>query len=527
MKNKFILIIVFFFIIFFIANKKVEAETTEICKNDNGNCMKEEACIATLNNIIIGNEKKYGCDEANGNKGFVCCTLKCSSFPSSSGSGNATCVEPDKCEEEVEVLGQRAKTNCKSQNMVCCAKTKNTCLQSTQWGTNCKTAEGKDGWCFFEKCVSGIGGFKDPCGRATKSFCIKDTTNCKENTSGRQCDSNEGLTCCKENSQPKNKCEEIGARCLTKPEFCSQAGGVKKPDYNENDCYCCDLPENECQGQCKECSGSTCTGEEISKLCPSGKSGNSAENTLCSPKITKDSSMPDGFCCAGEKPQPKNQCFINGGKCVSKKEKCDQPLASYHDYCEEDEKCCRQSVAPLAIDYDYENPLNVGSISDWVSNLLAGIQGLVGWLAVIMIFVGGIMYILSGGSQAQATRAKTIITWALVGFGLAVAAPSLLKEIKEIATSGEGAAASLIDDANPMKKIVTNVLSFLLGIIGTLALLGFAIGGIMYLTSMGDKNKTDTAKKMVLYSIIAIAISGAGIIILKSVIKFLEANLGL
>lgn len=181
---------------------------------------------------------------------------------------------------------------------------------------------------------------------------------------------------------------------------------------------------------------------------------------------------------------------------------------------------------PLKISYDYENPLKVDSITQWLSNLLASIQGIVGWLAIIMIFVGGIMYIVSGGSQSQVTFAKGIIIWALVGFGLAVAAPAVLKEIKELATSGNvGASSTLIDDANSIKKIVTNILKFLFSIIGILALLGFVLGGIMYLTSMGDRSKTDSAKKIILYSIIAIAVSGSGIIILKFIISLLEANL--
>lgn len=176
------------------------------------------------------------------------------------------------------------------------------------------------------------------------------------------------------------------------------------------------------------------------------------------------------------------------------------------------------------INFNYENPLSVETFTSWLSNLLASIQGIVGWLAVIMIFVGGIVYILSGGSEKQATVAKNIIRWALIGFAVAVAGPALLKEIKDLISNGQASATDLIDNANTMKKILVNTLNFLLAGIGILALIGLTIGGATYLFSAGDKNRTDTGKKMILYSIIAIAVSGSGIILLKQILTLLAAK---
>jgi hypothetical protein len=172
--------------------------------------------------------------------------------------------------------------------------------------------------------------------------------------------------------------------------------------------------------------------------------------------------------------------------------------------------------------FNYENPLTVNSFSEWFRNLLVNIQGVVGWLAVIMIVVGGVIYITAGGSVRQVTLAKSIIIFALVGFAIAVAAPSLLREIGDIATTG-APVGDLIATATPVPVIIGRVMDFLLSLIGMLALLGFIWGGIMFLTSGGDANKAQIGKRAVFYSIIAISISGAALIILNQILEILDA----
>lgn len=170
---------------------------------------------------------------------------------------------------------------------------------------------------------------------------------------------------------------------------------------------------------------------------------------------------------------------------------------------------------------EYPNPLTVNSFTQWFSNLLVQIQGIVGWLAVIMIVIGGMIYLTSGGRATQITLAKTIITFALVGFAIAVAAPSLLREIRDIAAGGVGGGGGLITNATPIVDIVTNVMNFALTMIGILATIGFTISGIMYISAGGDSLRAQTAKRMLLYSVIAIAITGASLIILKQVLQLL------
>ncbi len=172
--------------------------------------------------------------------------------------------------------------------------------------------------------------------------------------------------------------------------------------------------------------------------------------------------------------------------------------------------------------HDYQNPLRVNSFTNWFENLLVSIQGIVGWLAVIMIMVGGIVYMTSGGSQTQASRGKAIIITSLIGFAVAVAAPSLLREIRDLAAAGAGGGSpSVIASAKTIQEIVTDVMNFLLALIGVLALISFVYGGFTYITSDGDQAKADKGKSVVTYSIIAVCVAGASLIILRQVLLIL------
>ena len=174
--------------------------------------------------------------------------------------------------------------------------------------------------------------------------------------------------------------------------------------------------------------------------------------------------------------------------------------------------------------FSFQPPTTETSFSGLFRNLLVNIQGIVGWLAVIIIFVGGIVYITAGGSVRQVTLAKSIIIYALVGFAIAVAAPSLLREISDIAINGVGGGPDLIINATPVGVIVARVMNFLLTLIGMLSLIGFVWGGIKYLVAGGDFDKAKVAKRTIIYTMIAICVSGASIIIIRQIIQILETS---
>lgn len=66
-------------------------------------------------------------------------------------------------------------------------------------------------------------------------------------------------------------------------------------------------------------------------------------------------------------------------------------------------------------------------------------------------------------------------------------------------------------------KLISNVLNWMLGIIGVLAVIAFVIAGVMYLTSAGNTEQADKAKNVMLYAIIGLVVALLGLVIVNAV----------
>lgn len=84
----------------------------------------------------------------------------------------------------------------------------------------------------------------------------------------------------------------------------------------------------------------------------------------------------------------------------------------------------------------------------------------------------------------------------------------------------------LPDPSGGILAIVKNFLNWLLTIFLILAVIAFVITGIQYLLAMGNarSNTLESAKKNFNYSLLAVIIVGAGLIILKAIDNFLRAS---
>lgn len=78
------------------------------------------------------------------------------------------------------------------------------------------------------------------------------------------------------------------------------------------------------------------------------------------------------------------------------------------------------------------NPLSANSIEELIDSLINAIF----WLAVVIvpliIIIGAIYYIISGGSPEKIKTAKNIILYAVIGFAIVLLAKGLISMIKSI-----------------------------------------------------------------------------------------------
>jgi len=87
-----------------------------------------------------------------------------------------------------------------------------------------------------------------------------------------------------------------------------------------------------------------------------------------------------------------------------------------------------------------------------------------------------------------------------------------------------GSEVGLPDPSGGIAAILKSVLSWMLGIIGMIALIAFVISGIQYLTSHGDEKQIATAKLTMTYAAIGIIAALSGFIVIQAIDLALRAT---
>jgi hypothetical protein len=90
--------------------------------------------------------------------------------------------------------------------------------------------------------------------------------------------------------------------------------------------------------------------------------------------------------------------------------------------------------------------------------------------------------------------------------------PALVSAQFNTPTAGETGLPS-----GTISNILSNLMKWILGIVGILGVIGFAIAGILYLTAAGDDDRIKTAKKAMMYSIVGILVALMGLIIMQAI----------
>lgn len=171
----------------------------------------------------------------------------------------------------------------------------------------------------------------------------------------------------------------------------------------------------------------------------------------------------------------------------------------------------------------FENPIGeTGDITQFFQSILNSALGIIAFLSVLFIVIAGVVYLMasSSGNDNLVTLAKKIWMGALAGLALALAGPTFLREIKEILLDG-GAVPTQLEEAPTLTEIVERTLSFLLSILGTLAIIGAVISGLFYLFAGGDPKKAEKAKNSAVYSLIGVAIAGSALILVKTITELI------
>ncbi|MFZ2154000.1 MAG: hypothetical protein WAV16_02100 [Candidatus Moraniibacteriota bacterium] len=73
-------------------------------------------------------------------------------------------------------------------------------------------------------------------------------------------------------------------------------------------------------------------------------------------------------------------------------------------------------------------------------------------------------------------------------------------------------------------SIVKNFMFWILAMVGFFGVIGFAIAGILYLTSAGEEDRIGTAKKAMTWSIVGVIVALLGVVIIKAADTMLKGE---
>jgi hypothetical protein len=187
--------------------------------------------------------------------------------------------------------------------------------------------------------------------------------------------------------------------------------------------------------------------------------------------------------------------------------------------CAAAENCC-SGVNAAGGTITFDNPLAFSTVQGATGAFLTALQGIIVSLALVFLVLGGVLYVISAGDEKKITSAKGAITAAMIGLAIGIAAPSFLKQIGDILGWGGAAAPAAVAAAPSLGAILKKVLDFLLSMVGVLAIIMMVIGGLMYFAAAGDEKRAETAKTIVKYAMIGVAVALASLVAVTQIATF-------
>ncbi len=295
--------------------------------------------------------------------------------------------------------------------------------------------------------------------------------------------------------------------------------------------------------QCSS-SGGSCV-VSANGFCPSGQDSlnifcDNASQICCAPSC----SSAGGVCSTNVTSCPTGSTPISGYFCSGGEVCCTAPPSSCtHDPAIPDDPltgCDIANTVPDPTGTDISDPINPASsagcadgsicftsplafttVEGVLGSILSTLQGIIVLISIVFIVIGAVMYITSAGKDKQIEMAKNAITAAMIGLAIGIAAPSFLREIATILGWGDDKINNPeVSGALTLAQIATNLLNFLLALVGVLGIIMLVIGGTMYLSSAGDEKKIDTAKSITKWAIIGIAVALAALVIVRQIARF-------
>lgn len=147
-------------------------------------------------------------------------------------------------------------------------------------------------------------------------------------------------------------------------------------------------------------------------------------------------------------------------------------------------------------------------------NVLQDLTVLAAYLVLGFVIYGGYLYMFSSGDVGKASSGRRTLINAFIGIAITILANVILNAIRIALLGSDGSfvancaegEAGCITAGQASNSLVTNLITWVLGVSAAIALIFVVIGGVGYVTSRGDSGKLQKAKTTILYALIGLAI---------------------
>ncbi|MBR3323441.1 hypothetical protein IKG16_00960 [Candidatus Saccharibacteria bacterium] len=157
-----------------------------------------------------------------------------------------------------------------------------------------------------------------------------------------------------------------------------------------------------------------------------------------------------------------------------------------------------------------------------VANVATDIAVAATYLMIGYTIYGGYLYIFSGGDPGKTAAGKQTLARAFIGLAITSSANLIMGTLRAVLFNGKNITSQCLEAGGCVKPatIMTGTINWFIGVSGVVAAIFVVYGGILYMTSGGDPNKTQKAKNMIMYALIGLAI-----VALSSVISGFVSNM--
>jgi hypothetical protein len=174
-------------------------------------------------------------------------------------------------------------------------------------------------------------------------------------------------------------------------------------------------------------------------------------------------------------------------------------------------------AGPVAEVFDYRNGNFMDDPSKFIERaqlfdsttqmVITFLKYLLGSLATLMLIRSGALMIMSSDNEEVITREKSNLFLSVAGIFLVVVSDLVVRKIFYNAAYNDATESTRIAiDQNELLRQLVGFINIMVSFVGPIMMLALVAGGVLYVTSGGDDERTGLAKKIIKNSIIGVVI---------------------